>query len=66
MTNKEAIELLKPLTQFSKRNGLCNCPVVSDEETANAVRLAIKVLTDRAVIEASLNDMLGVNNNAVN
>ena len=45
MTNKEAIELLKPLTEYSvNKNGFGTFPMVSTPLQVEALELAIKAL----------------------
>lgn len=46
MTNKEAVELLKPLTKFSDNGEFISYPMVTDMKTVEAVRMAIKALID--------------------
>ena len=59
MTNKEAIELLKPLTKFSNNGEFISYPMVTDEKTVEAVKMAIKALIDKDVMDATLQDMSG-------
>lgn len=47
MTNKEAIEILKPLTEYSvDKNGIGTFPIVSTPLQAEALDLAIKALEE--------------------
>lgn len=47
MTNEEAIELLKPLTEYSvNENGIGKFPVVSTPSQIEALDLAIKALEE--------------------
>ena len=48
MTNKEAIEILKPLTEVKiNENGIGTFPVVSTPLQAEALEIAIKALEER-------------------
>jgi hypothetical protein len=44
MTNKEAIEILKPLTEYSDKNGIGTFPMVSTLLQVEALDIAIKAL----------------------
>ena len=47
MTNKEAIEILKPLTKYSvDKNGTGTFPMVSTPLQAEALEIAIKALEE--------------------
>jgi hypothetical protein len=48
MTNKEAIEILKPLTEYSvDKNGIGTFPMVSTPLQAEALGLAIEALEEK-------------------
>lgn len=54
MTNKEAIELLRPLTGYSvSENGIGTFPMVSTPLQAEALDLAIKALEEKSWIPTS-------------
>ena len=55
MTNKEAIEILKPLTEYSvDKNGIATFPMVSTPLQAEALDLAIKALEQIDLIKFNI------------
>lgn len=46
MTNKEAIELLKPLREYREVNGIANFPMICSPAQAEAIQYAIMKLEE--------------------
>ena len=46
MTNKEAIEQLKPLTELKQIGDFIDMPVISTEKQVEAIKLAIRLLEE--------------------
>ena len=65
MTDKEAIEILKPLTKYRVENGIGTFPMVNTSLQAEALELAIKALEERSTnewieVKHRLNLLIGV------
>lgn len=58
MTDKEAIEILKPLTEYCVKNGIGTFPMVSTSLQAEALNLAIEALEKRPTEEITFDTLV--------
>ena len=58
MTDKEAIEILKPLTEYHIENGIGTFPMVSTSLQAEALNFAIEALEERPIEEIAFDTLV--------